>query len=89
MEPLTYYQCTQLLDKCVKHSVLCADPNSPNNILVYREAGTKCPEGWYSENALTLARELRETPNAQELLLAELRKRKIAFSCPKYPEYPG
>ena len=37
---------------------LQTDPHNSSNILVYRLAGEKSPEGWYSENILTTAGEL-------------------------------
>ena len=41
-----------------------------DNVLVYRGAGPEEPEGWYSENLMSLAQELRNDPNGQKELLS-------------------
>lgn len=52
----------EILD-AVSNGLLHADPNNSNNILVYREAGTDSPEGWYSENILSVAGALVSNPS--------------------------
>ena len=47
----------------VSDGILHADPNNSNNILVYRAAGTGNPEGWYSENILSVAGDLASNPS--------------------------
>ena len=53
-----YLRILRLIDKAIKDGILHVDPNNENNILVYRLAGPNTPEGWYSENVHTIAREL-------------------------------
>lgn len=67
-EPLCFIECVQLLDKLVQKGYIQKDPNNKNNILVYREAGTKYPEGWYSENLMSSASELASDIEGQKLL---------------------
>lgn len=46
------------IQDAISNGFLHADPNNSNNILVYREAGSRSPEGWYSENILSVAGDL-------------------------------
>lgn len=81
-EKLDFYNCLRLLDTLIVNGLLAKDPNDPDksSILVYRAASEDCPEGWYSENVHTAARELAEDLKGQQFLLGELEKRKIGFS---------
>ena len=45
--------------------VLRICPTDPNAILVYREAGSKNPEGWYAENIISVAQELMTDESGQ------------------------
>lgn len=46
------------LTKAIKEGFLCIDEQNKNNILVYRKESKYEPEGWYSENILSVARDL-------------------------------
>ena len=47
----------------ISDGILHTDPNNTNNILVYRAVGTDNPEGWYSENILSVAGDLASNPS--------------------------
>lgn len=66
---LTFCQCVNLLTRLVENGALQKDPNNENNILVYRTGGNKNPEGWYSQNILSLASELSKDEKGQKFLL--------------------
>lgn len=78
---LDFFNCLRLLDTLIQHKLLKKDPTDrdQSRILVYRAVSADCPEGWYSENVHTAARELAEDAKDQEFLLGELQKRGILF----------
>ena len=78
---LDFFNCLRLLDTLIQHKLLKKDPTDcdRSRILVYRAASADCPEGWYSENVHTAARELAEDAKDQEFLPGELQKRGILF----------
>lgn len=51
------------ISKAIEDGYLQKDPNNKDNILVYRLAGKTDPEGWYSENILSVASELANNEN--------------------------
>ena len=57
-----YLSIVYELKVAIEKGLLQLDPNDKNRILVYRNAGLSRPEGWYSENILDVARELRNDP---------------------------
>ena len=59
-EKYPFLKIVDEIHEAIKEGFLQVDPNNKNNILVYREAGTKYPEGWYSENILEIASELAQ-----------------------------
>lgn len=81
MKNLTFFQCIELLEACVKSGILASDPSDANRILVYRDAGETEPEGWYSETVLSAAQELLDAPAGQQLLIKQLEKKGLAFDC--------
>lgn len=83
---LTYYQCIQLLEKCVEHGVISKDPKNENNILVYRTSGVSVPEGWYSQNLMEVALDLLKDIEGQEYLLKTLVEKGIVIEFNKMPE---
>lgn len=87
MENLSFYQCIQLVSQCIAYGVLKADPNDSNRVLVYRERGENCPEGWYSETVFTAAGELMRDEEGRNILLKELEKRGVAFTCGRIPGF--
>ena len=54
----TFLGTMYILEELFKKEILQKDPNNPNNMLIYRSAGTINPEGWYSENIIETATEL-------------------------------
>lgn len=76
--PLTFYQCLMLLHHCMQKNLLSSDPKNQDNILVYREAGTDFPAGWYSENVHSAAQELISDIAGQQFLLEQLSKKGIS-----------
>lgn len=74
--PLNFYNCLRLLHECVKHGLIQASPRNKDCILVYREAGTESPEGWYEENVHDSARELMVDIDDQKFLIERLKQRK-------------
>ena len=84
----TFFQCIKLRENCINNGVLATDPTDKNRVLVYRDAGTGMPEGWYSEPLMHVARELLHQTKGQELLTNELEKRGVTFTCAENPEYP-
>lgn len=67
-QPLTFYECLQLLEQLIQSKMLQQDPNNRNNVLIYREAGVSSPEGWYSENIHSVAGELMSDLPGQTFL---------------------
>lgn len=70
--PLNFINRIRLIERCIEKDILRTDPERPNNILVYRMAGTDSPEGWYSEDILKVAAELEDDPEGQDFLLNTL-----------------
>lgn len=87
MENLSFYQCIQLVSQCIAYGVLKADPNDSNRVLAYRERGENCPEGWYSEAVFTAASELMGNEEGRNILLKELEKRGVPFTCGRIPGF--
>ena len=80
---LNYINCVYLLQDAVSHGIVQRDSEIKDNVLVYRGAGPEEPEGWYSENLMSLAQELRNDPNGQkELLSAYKDKTGAGFPAP-------
>ena len=76
---MTFFNCLRLLHECVKAGLLQRSEKDENCILVYREAGTELPEGWYAENIHAVARELTNDEPALDFLLEELQKKGVEF----------
>lgn len=72
MEQMDFLSCINLLDKLKELGVLHQDPNNSDNLIVYKNAGSQGPEGWYSENLMSLAHEVANDPDAQLYLKQEL-----------------
>lgn len=77
-KPLNFYQCIQLLSSLVNKNIVQRDPNNANNILVYRNATNDFPEGFYSENLMTVASELVGDIEGQTYLVEQLEKEVLA-----------
>lgn len=78
-EPLTFYECLQLLSKMVECSMLMRDPNDKNRVLVYRAASGFNSEGWYSENIFDTAQDLFNDIEGQKFLMQELISNRVAM----------
>lgn len=78
-EKLNFHNCLRLIGECVNAKVVSLDPENSNNVLVYRSAGEFVPEGWYSENAHTVAQELMEDVEGQQILLNALKEKGVEF----------
>ena len=76
---MNFVECLQLLEVLIKNNIISIDENNKNNVLVYREAGEKFPEGWYSENIHSVARELVDDIKAQEYLRNVLSEKGIVL----------
>lgn len=72
---LNFYNCIRLLDVAIKCDLIQRDPNIPDNILVYRKAGEEDPEGWYSENLMSIAQELQDDEEGQTEILGALEEK--------------
>ena len=83
---MTFFNCLHLLHECVKAGLLQRSEKDENCILVYREAGTELPEGWYAENVYNVARELVNDEPALDYLLNELQKKGVEFKEEPFPE---
>lgn len=57
-----YIDIVDELQDAIKEGYIMLDPKDANRMLVYRNAGTKNPEGWYSEVILDVAQELHNDP---------------------------
>lgn len=84
MPMLDYYNCVRLLERLVELDVIQRDPENKDNILVYRDAAEidpsdryapNWPEGWYSENLMSIASELTSDEEGQNYLLDAYQKR--------------
>lgn len=76
-EPLIFYECLQLLDVLIKHNIVLRDPNNKNNVIIYRKAQGTNPEGWYSDNIHSVARELTHDIKGQKYLRKVLKTKGI------------
>lgn len=76
---LNFYNCLRLLSECIYREIIKRDPNNKNHILVYRNAGTINPEGWYSENVMDIAKELKEDRDGQAILIQALKEKNVDF----------
>ena len=72
---LNFYNCIRLLDEATHCGLIQRDPNIPDNILVYREAGEEDPEGWYSENLMSIVQELQDDEEGQTEILGALEEK--------------
>lgn len=70
---LNYINCVYLLQDSITHGIIQRDPDVKDNILLYRYAGPTEPEGWYSENLMSVAQELLHDPKGQKELLSAFR----------------
>lgn len=69
---LNFISCVLLLKEMCKLGIIDRDPSVPGNILIYRDTGKPpedYPEGWYSENLMTMASELTDDKEGQTYLL--------------------
>lgn len=80
--PFNFESLLWLLHFCVKNDILAADPDNRNHIIVYRDEGSESLEGWYSENAHDIAREMcaDENMTGQRSLLQEIDKRGLKLN---------
>ena len=69
-----HYNCVRLLSAAVQAGLIQRDPSDGNRILIYRAAGTKEPEGWYSENLFSVAQELLKSEAGQQFIASEVEK---------------
>lgn len=78
---LNFYQCIQLLTALTEKGLIHKDPDNPNNIFVYRNAGKTSPEGFYSENLLSTASDLAKDSSAQQYLVSKLEEQTGEPAC--------
>jgi len=71
-ESLNFMECIQLLETMIGYDILTIDPQNPDNLLMYRNSDGVNPEGWYSENLLSVASELVSDIEGQRFLREEL-----------------
>ena len=71
-EKNNFIQIVGEISKAIDDGFVQTDPNNQNNILIYRLAGKTEPEGWYSENILTVASELANNKDAYNSFKQEL-----------------
>ena len=66
-----YIDIVHELQDAIKDGYIMLEPKNSNRMLVYRYAGAKNPEGWYSEDILDVAQELYNDPkNYKEFRMA-------------------
>ena len=66
-----YIDIVHELQDAIKYGYIILEPKNSNLMLVYRYAGAKNPEGWYSEDILDVAQELYNDPkNYKEFRMA-------------------
>lgn len=70
--PLSFMECINLISSLVRIGVLHQDPEDRNNVIIYRNAGKNDPEGWYSQNIMSTAGELANSPQQQVSLFYAL-----------------
>lgn len=76
---LSYLECVGVLSALVKHNLIKRDPADSNSILVYRNSGSETPEGWYSQNIMSVASELADDLEGQRYLLGAVLENGIHF----------
>lgn len=88
-EPLVFIECLKMLEVAVENGIIPKDPNPindpdrKNNILVYCTAGDEFhPEGWYSQNIHSAARELLDDVEGQKFIRETLQERGIILKFP-------
>ena len=73
----TFLGTLYILEELFKKGILQKDPNNPNNMLIYRSAGTINPEGWYSENIIETATELFNNKKDLNYIISVAQKNNI------------
>lgn len=77
---MKYIDCLNLINMSVQYDIL---KEQDGKVFVYRDAGTKFPEGWFLEDKYIVAKELMEDNFGQELLIDALKKQGINFELMK------
>lgn len=73
---MKYIDCLNLINMLVQCNIL---KEQDGKVFVYRDAGTKLPEGWFLEDKDKIAKELMEDNLGQEFLIDVLKKQGINF----------
>mgnify|MGYP004433583027 FL=1 len=71
---MDFLNCLSLLRELSKKEIIKKDKDVRNNILVYRSGNENFPEGWYSENIVTVASELVNDSEGVNYLISKLNK---------------
>lgn len=71
---MDFLNCLSLLRELTRKEIIKKDENVRNNIFVYRSGNKNFPEGWYSENILTVASELVNDSEGVNYLISKLNK---------------
>jgi hypothetical protein len=88
MKQLNFWNTLKLLEKCIEEDTINKDPECDDNILIYRREGEEgCPEGWYSESIVEVAKELQHDINGQKTLIGSLRVKGIEFKETPLPNF--
>lgn len=66
----TFLGLVNIIRELLRMDILHYDPESHNNMLVYRTAGEDGPEGWYSQNILSTVSELFQDKEQMEYMLS-------------------
>ena len=73
----TFLGTMYILEELFKKEILQKDPNNTNNMFVYRSAGETDPEGWYSENIVSVATELFNNKKDLQYIISVAQKNQI------------
>lgn len=66
---ISFLGILSILEEMFSKELLLKDPNNSDNMLVYMEADASNPEGWYSENIHSVAREILADVESQDAIL--------------------
>lgn len=91
-QTLNLEECLQVLEACVRNNIIAKDPNPnneekrKNNIVVYCAKNGEKPEGWYSRNICSVAKELNLDIEGQRVLREALLNKGVEVVFNKEPK---
>lgn len=76
-----YIHALELINLAIEHEILI---EQDGGVVVYRDASETMKEGWYLEDKNTLAHELMESKEGQDIIISALKEKNVEFKPTKY-----